>query len=305
MRASLVLFALALLAPAIVAQGQPAAGGGAVVVTLNGVDVRSAALTRDALGLDAGQPAALSVQLTAPPDATWEVRVVRVTLVAGSLGGASFPGLSRDLDVDSTVAPGETLVVNRTADLSALRPVGAGVFRAEVRVLDASGAELFQAPFFVRIAGNPLLTLAGATVAVLTAASGYGLWRLLRDVRELNEARKRHRRQEEAARDASRAGRLTEALGAGIDLTGGLEGVVGIVGGADAEAARLARGKPVAWTLTGLGVGGVAVSWSQALGLFPFDVADLLLAMAGGGVVLLTISLVVFGRARRALQAPR
>jgi hypothetical protein len=207
--------------------------------------------------------------------------------------------------VDATLAPGETTFVNRTVDLSPLRAVGAGLFRIEVRVFDASGAELFQTPFFVRIAGNPLLTIAGATAAVLTAASGYGLWRLLRDLRELNEARKRHRREEETAREASKAGRLQEVLGAGIDLTGGLEGVVGVVGGADAEAARLARRKPVAWTLTGLGVGGVAVSWSQALGLFPFDVADLLLAMTGVGAVFLTLSLVVFGRTRRALRAPR
>ncbi len=289
MRGALVLLALLLVAlPDARAQA-----AGSAQVEVNGVDVRSAALTRDALGVDASKEATLHVVLTAPPDAAWDVRAVRVSLVVASWGSA----LSRDLDVDQTVAPGGTLSLNRTVDLSALRPVGAGVYRAEVLVLATDGATLNSQSFYVRIAGNPFLTVAAAVATALSAASGYGLWRLLRDLRELNEARKRHGREREEKRRA--AAKVGEVLGAGFDLTAGLEGVVGVVEGADPEAQRLAKRAPVAWTLTGLGVGGVAASWGQALGLLPFDAAGLAIAVAAGGALFLMLALLALGLAKR------
>src|SRR5439155_15104682 len=110
----------------------------------------------------------------------------------GEVGSLAAPAWSRDLDVARDLAPGESTVEDRVVDPAPLRAVGAGVFRMEVRVLDASGAELARAPFFVRVAGNPLLTVAGAVAVALTGVSGYGLWRLLRDLLELNQAAKRH-----------------------------------------------------------------------------------------------------------------
>ncbi|MEA3199154.1 MAG: hypothetical protein QOE90_582 [Thermoplasmata archaeon] len=292
MRAAWLLLLL-FVAPSAFAQET-----GSVVVTLDGHDVRDADAVSRALALDVGAPAALRVTITAPADRAWDVAAVRVILLAG----AGVPAWSRDLDVGTTIAPGNATVIARDVDLSPLRAVGAGVYRLEARVLDADGGELARTPFFVRVEGNPLLTAAGAVAVALTGVSAYGIWQLLRDLRELNEARKRHSRRE------VEEGRVARVSGVALDLTGGVSGVLGALEGHDAEAERLERKAPVKWSLTGLGVGGVLMSWAQALGLVAMDVASLLLALAGGAALLLVVGLLVAAwsrRLRRPAEAPQ
>ena len=285
--------AILLVSMTILAAAQEAPRGSAIV-RLDGVDLRDASAFTDAMRLDLSKPGDLTVQLTAPPDRSWDVRAARVVVVAGSVGPASVPAYSRDIPLDASLAPGETTTLQREVDLSALKVVGSGVFRVEVHIVDAGGDAVYGQPFFVRIAGNPFFTVAGATATVLTAASGYGIWKLLRDVRELNEARKRMRRDAAQRRDEHQARTLAaRAISAGVGLTGGVEGVVAVVGKLDPKAARIANRRPIGWLFTGLGVGGVALSWAQALGYFPFDLGDLLVGAAAGGAVFLTVGILV------------
>ena len=295
MRVALSLFAVALLMPLAGAQdGVTVLQGGepGIVVTLDGHDLRDAAATRAAIGVDPAHEANLSMRIAAPPNTTWEIRTIRVGLMTGT--GAHAPEkLSKATETNTSIPPGFTVYVNRTIDLSSLKPLGAGLFEMEVRVQDETGKDLYAQPFYVHVLGNPILTVAGAAATVVTVATGYGLWQIARDVRELKKARDRHREKE------AQRGKLAGLAAAGIDFSAGLEGALSVAQDQDARASRLEKRRPIAWTATGLGLGGVGLTWAQFAGLVPLDFANLAIAALGGAAVFLTLALLAVAMAKR------
>lgn len=270
-----------------------------VRVSINGVDLLEAATAGGALQVDPSQPANLSLALTPPPNTTWDIRAFTVGLVVNGPGSAPPSALTKASATQTTIPPGFTVFVNRTVDLSSLKPLGAGLFLMQVTVKDAQGGDLYAQTFYVHVKGNVFLTASGITVTVASAATGYGLWQILRDVKEFLKARERHRRKEGKE---GLAGKAMSLAGAGLDVSGGAEGVVSALGDADSKANRLEKRRPVAWTATGFGLGGVGVSWAQFLGYVPLNLGDTLVWALGLAAMFLTLSLLTVATYKR-LQA--
>lgn len=311
-RVALPALALLLLLPLALAQAPPSnatlpegvtieqGGEPGVHVLVNGVDVGDATEPRGAIGFDPGSEANLTILLAPPPGVTWEIRTFEVGLLVTGAGGK--PAYVRDMPTETTIPPGYTVAVHRSVDLSAFQSVGAGLFLMEVKVKDATGADLYGQEFYVHVQGNPLLTVAGATVTVISVGTGYGIWQILRDLKEVKKARDRHRAKEEAE---GRLAKLVKVAGAGLDVTAGVEGVASAAGDADARASRLEKRRPIAWTATGLGLGGVGISWAQFLGYVPLDVGNLLAWSLGTAALFLTLALLVAAMARRLRERGR
>jgi len=292
---ALVLLA-ALLAPLAAAQDVLPGGEPGITVTLDGHDLASAAEPSAAFALDPSQDATISVRLAPPPGTTWDLKSIRVGLVAA---GSSAPALlSREAPANTTIPPGFTVFVNRTVALSGLKPLGVGLFQLEARVEDASGTALSTQTFYVRVEGNPFLTVGGVVAAIATVATGYGLWRLIRDAKEIKDARDRHRAKE------AESGKLARAAATGLDITNGVAGVLSVIVERDANAAALQKRAPVKWAFTGLGLGGVGLSWAQFLGFVPFDLADTAIWAVGAALVFLLAALLALAWAKRIHASP-
>jgi hypothetical protein len=308
-RAILPLLLVLLAAPLAHAQGNATApslpegvaivqgGEPGIRVTIDGEDVEAAAEPGGAVAFDPSQEANVSLALAPPPGTTWEIRSFEVGLLLSGPGGTPPAALKRESATNTSIPPGFTVYINRTVDLHAFKRVGAGLFLMEVAVRDASGGTLYARSFYVHVKGNPLLTATGAAVTVASVATGYGVWQILRDLRELHKARQRHKREE--AERAGRLGRLAKLAGAGLDVTGGFGGVMNVAQDADKRASRLEKRRPIAWSATGLGLGGVGVSWAQFLGYVPLDVGNMLAWTLGGGALFLTASLLAVAAYRR------
>ena len=257
---------------------------GTVRVTINGVDVDDAASVADALAVDPRAAANVSISMTPPEGVTWEVRAIHVGLLVSGPGSEPPSALSRAMPARTTLPPGFTVVVNRTLDLSSLKDLGAGVFLMQARVEDASGTELYARTFYVHVTGNPFLTVAGAAVTAMSVATGYGLWRLVSDLREFHETWRRHRRE--------RAARLDEG-----------KGIVGTAKATLADRDRLERRQAIRWTATGLGLGAVGLSWAQFLGYVAFDAMSLVLTTLEAGALTLGVALLLIALRRRMVRA--
>jgi hypothetical protein len=282
---------------AIVQGGEPG-----IRVTIDGTDVESAAEPGGAVAFDPSREANVSLSLAPPPGTTWEIRSFEVGLLLSGPGGTPPDALRRVSETNTSIPPGFTVYINRTVDLHAFKSIGAGLFLMEVAVRDASGGTLYAKSFYVHVKGNPFLTATGAAVTVASVATGYGLWQILRDLKELHKARQRHKRQE--AERASRLGTLTKLAGAGLDLSAGFEGALSAAQDADKRANRLEKRRPVAWAATGLGLGGVGVSWAQFLGYVPLNVGNMLAWTFGVGALFLTVSLLAVAMYRRLTRRP-
>lgn len=277
----LAFLALLLAAALPPAHAQAALGGdqyhyqggvpGTVSIVLQDVDLAGATTLGGAVEVDPSQPVRVSITLTPPEGVTWNLSGMRV----GLLLAGTAPSYERFVEGRAMVPPGYTVVINRTVDLAGVKALGAGVFRMQVAMVDDRGGVLHAQPFYLHVEGNPVLTATGAVVTAASAATGYGLWRLVQDVRELKDAHKRHRRRklEEV--------RLAE------------KGVVGAAKETLRERDRLERRPHLRWTLTGTGLGAVALSWAQFLGYAAFDAMTLLLASLGTAGTFLGLSVLV------------
>lgn len=244
---------------------------GVITLELDGADLRDARDVRSAVRLDPAAPSRITMTLAPPENTTWAIRTFRIVALVGAVGGP----IERTEHANVTIPPGYTVVMNRTIDLAAVERVGGGVFRLRAIVEDADGAALYDETFHVRIDAGGVFTAQGAAITVLTVASGYGLWRVLSDLKEFRDAWDRHRK------------RLARAK---LDVIGAVEdGLVDAVakrGKPLAAAASVHRDidhvekrfGPVRWTATGLGIGAVGLSWLQYLGYAVFDLADTLAA---------------------------
>ena len=304
-----VLAALLLLAPLASAQeAAPAStvefvqgGEPGIRVAVGGVDLAAASEPGRAMRVDPSQPVPIRFSLAPPEGVTWEVREIAVGLVVAE--GAEPPGsLTQVSDWNSSIPSGFTVFVNQSMGMERVQKLGVGLFRMQVAIVDESGQDLYRQAFYVRVEGNPF-TAAGAAVTVATVATAYGLWSILNDLREVNKARERHRKQE------ARHGKAFKLADAVVALEDGLEGVADLAGDADAEAERLARRRRLAWPATGLGLGSVTVSWAQFLGYVPLDVGNTLVIALGASaaflsLAVLTTTLVRRWRARRVVRVP-
>ncbi|MHB8605626.1 MAG: hypothetical protein ACYDCK_10270 [Thermoplasmatota archaeon] len=268
---------------------------------LNGADGAGAQSLRSAIAVDPSAPLRLSVSIAPPANTTWDVRSLRMTVL---VAGPDRAGIVDERVTNATAPPGDTIYLNETIDLARARSLGTGTFLVRTSVVATDGRDLASQTFYVHLVGNVLASVGGAVVALATVAAGYGLLQLLRDLKEIHEARERHKREEEAATE-SRLAKGLEAAKTALTLTEGATGLVAAAGDRDAGAARLSRSTPVKWTLTGLGLGGVAVSWAQFLGYLPVDVSQTLLTMAALGAVFLVIGLVALATVQRARSKRR
>lgn len=294
-------WALLLLAPwAAVAQEAPTGdvwfyegGEPGVTVTIDGRDIAGAHSVGQAIPVDPATPAAVSISLAPPPGQTWQVRGIRVGMLVGGPDSQPPDMLTRRFDTESFLPPGYTVIVNRTLDLSSMRSLGAGAFLMQVSVTDAGGSELYAQSFFVRVEGVPLLTAQGAAVTAVSVATGYGLWQVLKDLKELRDAYDRHRRRRQEARR-----RLN------LDVVGVAEHVaeetLARAGRPAAEIVSIRRAAdeaeralgPVRWTATGLGLGAVTMAWLQFLGYLAFDAVGTLMVALEVAAAFLTLALV-------------
>lgn len=255
---------------------------GTVRVSINGVDLSDAGSVAAALDLDPGAPANVSISMSAPENVTWEVRAIRVGLLVSGPGSEPPTALTRVMGANTTLPPGFTVIVNRTLDLSTLKNLGAGVFLMEFKVQDDVGADLYSQSFYLHVTGNPLLTVAGATVTAVSVATGYGVWRLVTDLREFWETYRRHR-QEKAHRAAHAEGR--SILAAARETLKDRE--------------RLERRQAIRWSATGLGLGAVALSWAQFLGYVAFDYTSTLITALEMAALFLGVALLLIALRRR------
>lgn len=284
--AALALVLVVMAAPAVAAEatrtvevGQGGEPG--IQVLVNGVDVVAAGTPRSALTVDPDAPAAIHFQLAPPENVTWEIRSIEVGLTV-----AGKRALSQASEWNSSIPPGFTVYVNDSLPVAQVKDVGTGLFRMHVAVRDAEGHDLYRVPFFVKVAGNPVLTASGAFVTVATVATAYGLWRLAQDVKEFYEAHKRHKK-----REAQRRARLEFALvRTALDV--------------HRDAERIEKRGPIAWSATGLGLGAVTLSWLQFLGYLVFDLQSTLIGAMGIAAGFLTAALLLTAGWRR-LMAKR
>lgn len=284
----MALLLVALLSPAAGAQDAVATqssdvvliGGepGRIQMLIADADVKSADRVGAAIPVDPKAPVNVSLLMTPPENETWDVLGMRVGLVVSGPGSSPPPELSRLVEARNRIPPGFTVILNRTIDLSGLKSLGTGVFLMQVSLEDSAGGTLFAQSFYVRVVGNPLLTASGAVVTALSVATGYGLWRLVSDVRELLDAYKRHRREKRLRVEMRATGVVAKARGVMRDKD------------------KLERRGVLRWTLTGTGLGAVLLSWAHFLGYVAFDGMALLMtcletggAFLGGGLVVVAL----------------
>lgn len=298
----------ALVAPGTLAQEAVPADPDApeVVVLINGFDIAGATRVGTAIPLDPDAPANLSLAFT--PKEPVRIRSVTVGLVVSGPGSDPPPLLSKQAPANSNLVPGFTGYLNTSADLSPIKKLGAGVFLLAVRVGDDANETVFEQEFYIRVPGgaSSILTAQGATVTALSVATGYGLWQVLKDAKELRDAYDRHRKRAEERRR-----RLT------LDVVGVAESVVERTlektGRPAAEVVSIHRAAgeaekkfgPLRWTATGLGLGGVTMAWLQFLGYFAFDVASTLitaLEVAAGGLTVALIANALMRRWKKAAE---
>lgn len=278
---------------------------------IDGTDLAHAAHPRDAFTVDPDRPINLTLTLSPPPNVTWEIRSIHVAVVVNGPGSEPPSSLSRDQSFNASLPPGFTVFVNRTIGLAQLKHVGTGLFLMRVDVQDKNGTRLYDQEFYVLVEGNVILTASGAVVTAASVATGYGLWQIVRDVREAYKARQRHKKEKERQDATAMKAAATKATGMltnVIGLTAGLEGVVDVAGDVDKETDELSKRGPLAWTATGLGLGGVTMSWLQFLGYLPLNLGQTAIMAAGAAGTFLTGALLlttVTKRIKRRREASR
>lgn len=251
-----------------------------VSVSVNGIDVKAADAPRHSLPLDPRAPANLSVRLAPPPGQWWNLTGFKVGLMVSGPGSSPPDALSRLSPSESEIPPGVTVFVNRTIDLTALESIGAGVFLMRVEAVERDAGIVYAQEFYVHVTGNPLLTVAGVAVTALSVATGYGLWRLVSDLKEFVDTYRRHRRRvAEAKRRA--------------------KGVVGAALAVHHEAERIERTRFLRWTATGLGLGAVLLSWAAFFGYVAFDAMGIVVGALETGTIFLGVALVLAAVKRR------
>lgn len=253
-----------------------------ITILLEGVDLREARSADSPLEVDPSGALDLSIALAPPQGVTWEIRETRVAVLLHGPDAEPPEALVRRSPTEASIPSGFTVFVNRSFELEALQPLGTGLFLMRVEVADAEGAALYAQDLYVHVLGNVFLTVAGATAVVASAATGYGLWQIVKDLKEFYKARQRHRK----AQRERKAARLATL---GITASDSdLEAALDVAGDVDRTAATLSRRRPLAWAATGLGLGGVAVSWMQFLGRVPVDLGETLMAASAMAAAFLT-----------------
>jgi hypothetical protein len=306
MRGALVLvMALALLVPLAAAQDPWVYVGGepGVRIVAGETPVDLAQAPGDAIVVDPSEPLALSISLAPPAGESWELRAISVGLLVNGPDSEPPELLVRRMETRSSIPAGWTVVVNRTADLSALERVGAGTFLMQAQVQGEGGALLYENAFYVRVPASlaTLLTVQGAAIAAVSVATGYGFWQVAKDIKELRDAWDRHRKKKELAR-LDVIGRAEQTLERVAEKGGKpLASAVSMHRAVQAGEKQL---RPVRWSATGLGLGGVAVAWLQFLGVIAFDGLDMLVVALEAAAVALTLALLANYLLRRARTKP-
>lgn len=292
-----------LLATLALVQGLPAAaaqsddfwfyegGEPGVFVRIEDASVADASAPGDAIVIDPAKPLRLSISIAPPPGETWNVRSVSVGMLVRGPGTPPPDALVQRSDTNATLPPGFTVVVNRTVDLGPVAKLGAGTFLMQTEIRNEHDERLFVQTFYVRVpvTAASILTVQGATVTAITAATGYGLWSIAKDVKELRDAWARHRRRQEMAK-LDVIGKTEHALEEVVAKGG--KPLAGIVSLHRAAGERERGLGPVRWAATGLGLGGVAMAWLQFLGYLALDATSLLVTAAEACAAFLTIALV-------------
>lgn len=285
---------------ALLVAASPAAGQGdvwfyqggepGVVVTVGATAIDEASAPANAIVVDPSEPLRLSISIAPPSNETWEVRAVSVGLLVRGPGTTPPDALVRRSDATATLPPGFTVVVNRTVDLGPIAKLGAGTFLMQAEVLDANGSQLYAETFYVRVpmTAASLLTAQGAAITVMSAATGYGLWQIGRDIKEVRDAWARHRRKAELAK-LDVIGKTEEVLEKTVAKGGRpLAGAVSIHRRVQDQERNLG---PARWAATGLGLGGLAMAWLQFLGYLALDVVGMLITAAEVCAAFLTVAL--------------
>lgn len=273
-----------------------------VLVSIEGQDVRNASSAGEAIPIDPSAPLRLSISIAPPPGETWKVRALTVGIL---LRGPDTPppeSLLRRVNATATLPPGFTVVLNRTIDLGPVAKLGAGTFLMQAEVLDESGGRLFVQTFYVKVTATvaSLLTVQGATVSVITAATGYGLWSVAKDAKEARDAWARHRKKAAMAK-LDVIGKTEHAFEDTIAKAGKpLASVVSLHRAAQERERGLG---PIRWAATGLGLGGVAMAWLQFLGYLALDATSMIITAAEVCAAFLTIALIVNALVKRKPKA--
>lgn len=302
MRRGLLLLAAIIVCPTAAAAGETwfyQGGEPGISASIGGAPLAEAQSAGGAIRVDPDEPVELSISIAPPPNTTWRVKSISVGLLVSGPGSEPPEALVKTTVANSTLPPGFTVVVNRSIELSSLKRVGAGTFLMEAQIRDVNDTQLYAQEFYVRIPASlaTIMTAQGATLTAISVATGYGLWSIGKDVKELRDAWARHRkRKEEAKLDV--IGR-TEHLAEDIVAKTGKPAadVVGIHRAAQETERSLG---PVRWAATGLGLGGVAIAWGQFLGYVAFDLTNLLVTAMEVCAAFLTVALVANALVRRA-----
>lgn len=288
LRCALALL-LVLLAPGALAQATPLGPGlsyleggePGVRVLVGGEDVALADAPRSALRVDPGKPATIALAISPPPGETWDIRGFRVGL--SLFGGTPTERTTRESAAPARVPGGYTVLVERTADLSAMENLGSGVFRMHVAVVTTDGRVVDEKSFYVHVEGNALVSAQGVAVTALTVATAYGLWKLLSDLKELYGTWKRHRKQRAHREAAQKSGLLQHARAVLRDKD------------------TMERRGLLRWSATGMGLGAVVLSWAQFLGYLAFDALGLLITGLEMAAAFLVLALFAVAIRRRLL----
>ena len=302
MRRRLLLLAVVVVCPSALAQGADTwsyeGGEPGVRASIGGTDLAAASAPEAAIVVDPSTPVALSISIAPPPGETWRVRAIRVGMLVNGHGSAPPEALTRTTVANSTLPSGYTVVVNRSLELDSLKRVGAGTFLMSAEVRDAEDAALYAQGFYVRIPASlgTILTVQGAALTAVSVATGYGLWTLGKDAKELRDAWARHRRRKEGTKldVIGRTEHLAEDL---VARTGKPAADVVDLHRAAQDAERSLG--PVRWAATGLGLGGVFLAWGQFLGYVALDVTGLLVTAMEVCAAFLTVALVANALLRR------
>ena len=297
-------FALALalaLGPTAVAQDPWVYQGGTpgIVVTAAGTPIIDAATPGSAIRIDPDVPLEIAITLAPPGNTTWEVRAISVGLIVGGPGSPPPDALMRRVETNSSIPPGWTVVVNRTIDLSALKKVGAGTFLMQAEVRDDHDLPLYSQTFYVHVPATAasILTVQGATITVVSVATGYGFWQVAKDGKELRDAWERHRKKKQIAK-LDVYGQAEHAVENVISKGGApLAGAVSFHRDIQESEKKLGI---IRWSATGLGLGGVLIAWLQFLGYIAFSVVGLVTTALEGAAIFLTLALVANALLKRA-----
>lgn len=263
-----------------------------VVVTLENTSLAAASSADQAIVIDPSAPLTMSISIAPPEGETWEVRAVTVGMLLRGPGTEPPAALVRRSNATATLPPGFTVVLNRSIDLGPVSKLGAGTFLMQAEVLDENDEQLYVQTFYVKVPATAasILTVQGATVTVITAATGYGLWSLAKDGKELRDAWARHRKRAEMAK-LDVIGK-TEHVVEDVVAKGGkpLAGAVALHRAAQERERGLG---PVRWAATGLGLGGVVMAWLQFLGYLAFDATSMIITAVEVCAAFLTLALIV------------